>query len=528
MTESPTQRIRDVELGRDVRIMDFVNLYGCSIGDQTLIGTFVEVQEGVRIGARCKIESHSFVCAGTTIADEVFVGHHVSFTNDRRPAATTEAGEPKGPGDWVLEPAVVESRASIGSGAVILPGVTIGAGAMVGAGSVVTRDVGPGTTVAGNPARPLPPREDSDRITLFDPLAEYAEIGRAVEEAIARVVRSGRFIGGPEVAGFEAEFGEAVAGRAVAAVGSGTDALRLALVGLGVGPGDEVILPANTFTATAMAVEGVGAIPVVADVDPELHVLTAAQVEPVLTAATRAIVPVHLYGHPAPMPELLELAAGGIAVLEDAAQAHGALGHGRPAGAWGTAAAFSFYPSKNLGAYGDAGAVVGDHDLIARMRVLRDLGRDDRGAHVEIALNSRLDAMQAAVLRAKLPHLAEWVDRRRALADGYRERLADVPAILPVEAPWARHAYHLFVIRVADRDAVREALSAEGIETGIHYPTPIHLQPAHAGRVKVPRPVDVTERLAGEILSLPLHPQMTSDDQDRVAGALARALRRAP
>jgi dTDP-3-amino-3,4,6-trideoxy-alpha-D-glucose transaminase len=424
---------------------------------------------------------------------------------------------------------VVESRASIGSGAVILPGVTIGAGAMVGAGAVVTRDVSPGTTVAGNPARRVGPPEASEGITLFDPRAEHREIGREVEDAIGRVVRSGRFIGGPEVEAFEAEFGEAVAGRAVAAVGSGTDALRLALAGLGVGPGDEVVLPANTFTATAMAVEGVGAVPVIADVDPELHVLTAAQVEPLLTSATRAVVPVHLYGHPAPMPELLELAsARDVAVLEDAAQAHGALGHGRPAGAWGTAAAFSFYPSKNLGAYGDAGAVVGEPELIDRMRVLRDLGRDGGGAHVEIAVNSRLDALQAAILRAKLPHLAGWVERRRRLAEGYRERLAELPVTLPVEAPWARHAYHLFVIRVANRDDVRTALAAAGIETGIHYPTPIHLQPAHAGRVKVPRPVEVTERLAGEILSLPLHPQMTADDQDRVAGALARALRHAP
>ena len=215
-------------------------------------------------------------------------------------------------------------------------------------------------------------------------------------------------------------------------------------------------------------------------------------------------------------------------MLEDAAQAHGAMGYGRPAGAWGTAAAFSFYPSKNLGAYGDAGAVVGEPELIDRMRVLRDLGRDDRGVHVEIALNSRLDAIQAAILRAKLPHLQDWVQRRRSLADGYRERLAELPVNLPAEAPWARHAYHLFVIRLANRDQVREALAAGGIETGVHYPTPIHLQPAHAGRVKVPRPLDVSERLAGEVLSLPLHPQMTGEDQDRVAGAMERALRGAP
>ena len=365
-------------------------------------------------------------------------------------------------------------------------------------------------------------------VPLFDAVAEHAEIGPAVEAAIRRVVRSGRFVGGPEVAAFESEFATAVEGRAVAAVGSGTDALRLALAALGIGPGDEVVIPANTFTATAMAVESLGAVPVVADVDPDLWVVTAELVEPLLTSATRAIVPVHLYGQMAPMPDLLELAAGrDVAVVEDAAQAHGASAHGRPAGAWGRAAAFSFYPSKNLGAYGDGGAVVGDDGVVERVRVLRDLGRNPEGAHVEIAVNSRLDAVQAAVLRTKLPHLRRWIDRRRAVAARYREALSDVPVGLPAEASWGVHAYHLFVVRVgAGRDEVRRALAEGGVEAGVHYPAPIHLQPAHAGRVKTPRGAAVAERLTGEILSLPVYPQITAGQQDRVAELLRDATAR--
>jgi dTDP-3-amino-3,4,6-trideoxy-alpha-D-glucose transaminase len=361
-------------------------------------------------------------------------------------------------------------------------------------------------------------------VPLYDPRAEYRELGAEVDSAVHRVVRSGRFVGGPEVEGFESELGERLEGRAVAGVGSGTDALRLALIGLGVNPGSEVILPANTFTATAMAVESVGAVPVLSDVDPDLHVVTPELIEPLLNAETAAIVPVHLYGQPAPMASLVALAAAhGVPVIEDAAQALGSTVEGRPVGVHGTAAAFSFYPSKNLGAYGDAGAVACGPDLRERLLTLRDLGRDPAGSHVTLGSNSRLDALQAAILRAKLPHLDGWVARRRALAARYRELLAQVPLELPVEAGWGTHSFHLFVIRLAGRDRVRGALAASGIETGIHYPVPIHLQPAHRGRVRVPFAPAVAERLAAEILSLPLYPQMTHAQQDRVVAELARA-----
>jgi dTDP-4-amino-4,6-dideoxygalactose transaminase len=363
------------------------------------------------------------------------------------------------------------------------------------------------------------------RVPLFDARAEYAELRTDIDAAVHRVLESGRFIGGPEVEGFETKLGELLEGRAVAGVGSGTDALRLSLLALAVSPGAEVILPANTFTATAMAVESMGAIPVLSDIDPDLHVLTPELVEPLVTRDTAAIIPVHLYGHPAPMGPLAELAeAHGVPLIEDAAQALGTLIDGRPAGVHGRAAAFSFYPSKNLGAYGDAGAVACDPELRERIMVLRDLGRDPSGSHIRLGSNSRLDAIQAAILQAKLPHLERWVGLRRQQADRYRELLAGLPVELPAEAPWARHGYHLFVVRVAERDRVRAELIAAGIEAGVHYPVPIHLQPAHTGLVKVPAALPNAERLAGEILSLPVYPQLTDDQQRFVVDALAGAL----
>lgn len=525
MSSAPLKNIRDARLGRNVRIMDFVNIYGCSIGDETLIGPFVEIQSGASIGPRCKIESHSFICSGTRLESEVFVGHNVTFTNDRRPSATTEHGDLKTDEDWNLEPVVVETRAAIGSGAVILPGVRIGREALIGAGAVVTVDVPPHSVVAGNPARLISRPAAKPGIGLVDLGAELAEIRREVEWAIRRVVESGRYVGGPEVVAFEAAFSAVVGHRPVAAVNSGTDALRLGLTAMGVGPGDEVIVPAHTFTATVMAVQAAGATPVIADVDPETYVVTPAQIEPLLGPSTKCVIPVHLYGHPAPMDEIMELAESrDIAVLEDAAQAHGAALGGRPVGAWGRAAAFSFYPSKNLGAYGDGGAVTGDREVVESVRMLADLGRDSSGEHVELASNSRLDALQAAILLTKLPHLADWNARRRGLAMRYRDLLQDAPISLPVEADRAFHVYHLFVVRTPRRDEVLDALQRAGVHVQVHYPTPVHLQRAHAGRVKVPMRPRIAERLCREVLSLPLYPQMTHGEQDRVVAALQAVL----
>ena len=362
----------------------------------------------------------------------------------------------------------------------------------------------------------------NDDVHIFDTKAEYQEIKEEIDEAVARVLSSGRFVGGPEVDAFEEEFGAICGDRSVAACNSGTDALSLALLALGVGAGDEIIMPANTFSATAMAAEFIGATPVICDVDPELHVITAELIEPLITEQTRCILPVHLYGHPCDMREVMQLAdQRNLTVVEDAAQAHRASAHGRPMGSWGHAAGFSFYVSKNLGAYGDGGAVAGDPDLVARVKTLRDLGRDPSGQHIAVGINSRLDAIQAAILRVKLRHLATWEERRRRLADRYRSLLADLAGVsLPTEASWARHVYHLFVIRVQERDDVMRKMADVGVHAGIHYPTPIHQQPAHHGRIKVPAGAPVAEKLSREILSLPLYPQLDEAQQDKVVDAL--------
>ncbi|MGH2755119.1 MAG: DegT/DnrJ/EryC1/StrS family aminotransferase [Actinomycetota bacterium] len=364
-------------------------------------------------------------------------------------------------------------------------------------------------------------------VPLLNPSDEMSEIRDEVDRAIDGVLSSGRYIGGPEVVGFEDEFSSVVGGRSVAAVNSGTDALQLGLTALGIGAGDEVIIPANTFTATAMAVQAIGAVPVIADVDEDLYVIRARAVEPLITSRTRCIIPVHLFGHPAPMEELTELAAAhGLKILEDAAQSHGATAHGRRVGSLGDAAAFSFYPSKNLGAFGDAGAVVGERELVERVRVLRDLGRDDEGAHVETGVNSRLDALQAAILRVKLRHFEDWQKERRLRAERYAEALADLPVGLPVEAAWAEHVFYVFVIRISQRDRILDALRNDGVGAQVHYPVPVHLQPAHRGKVSVPQPLPVSERLAGEILSLPLYPHLPPAAQDHVMDSLRRALER--
>lgn len=354
-------------------------------------------------------------------------------------------------------------------------------------------------------------------IPLFDPRREYATIKNDIDRVISETLASGRFIGGEVVRGFESRFASFLGADAAAGVNSGTDALRLALTALGIGPGDEVIAPANTFTATIMAIQNVGATPVLVDVDPSSYMMTPSTIEPAVTRSTRAIIPVHLYGATARMDKICELArSGGLFVVEDAAQAHGAEFLGRRVGTWGDAGCFSFYPSKNLGAYGDGGAVVGSNGLAEKVRMLRDLGRDEEGNHVEVGINSRLDALQAGILDVKLAYLDKWIADRRALASRYDEAFAGTRIVGPIKPENGTHVYHLYVVRVSDRAHVLDAARTAGIEVGIHYPVPVHHQPAHVGRVKVPFETPVTEALASEIASLPLFPQMTTDEQDRV------------
>jgi dTDP-3-amino-3,4,6-trideoxy-alpha-D-glucose transaminase len=340
-----------------------------------------------------------------------------------------------------------------------------------------------------------------------------------VRAAIDRVIERGWFVLGPEVEAFEAEFAEASRAKYAVGVGSGTDAIALTLRALGIGPGDEVITTPLSAAYSALAIMMTGARPVFCDIDPERLTLDPARVEDAIGPRTRAILPVHLYGQPAAMRALGEIASRrGLAIVEDCCQAHLATESGRPVGTLGAAGAFSFYPTKNLAALGDGGAVItNDPDLAGRLRRLRNGGQTDRYRHQEFGINSRLDDLQAAVLRARLPRLDGWTARRRALAARYRTALAGTSLHVPPELD-AGHVYHLFVVRSTARDELRTYLAERGIETLIHYPVPIPRQPALAAAD--PADCPLASRICNEVLSLPLSPGIRDADVDVVAAAL--------
>lgn len=367
-------------------------------------------------------------------------------------------------------------------------------------------------------------------IDLADPLAAYLADREAIDAAVARVLGSGAYILGREVAAFEAEFAAWLGAPHVAACANGTDALVLALRALGVGRGDTVATVSHTATATVAAVEMTGAVPLLLDVDPRRYTLDPEELGAVLAAPpaglapVKAVVAVHLYGQPAEIDAIAGLARRhGAALVEDCAQAHGAALDGRAVGTWGEAAAFSFYPTKNLGAFGDGGAAAtADPELAARIGRLRQYGWDEARRSVEPGVNSRLDELQAAILRVRLARLDADNARRRAVADAYDAALAGGPGRPPWRAPGATHVFHQYVVGHDDRDAVRERLARAGVGTGVHYPVPVHLQPAYRGRVALgPAGCRVTERLAGEILSLPMHPHLSEGSVRRVCTALA-------
>jgi dTDP-3-amino-3,4,6-trideoxy-alpha-D-glucose transaminase len=364
------------------------------------------------------------------------------------------------------------------------------------------------TATASYPALPLAATEGT-KVPFIRLDSAFPELFAELMETVERIAEKSAFTLGPELERFEEAFAAFCGAEHAAGVSSGTAALEIALRGLGVGPGDEVIVPTYSFIATAEAVSTVGATPVIVDVDPETALITTEIVEAALTARTRCVIPVHLFGRPVEMDPLLALCRSrGIAVVEDACQAHGALYRGQPVGSLGDAGCFSFYPTKNLGGWGDGGALVtNDPDLDARVRLLRSHGEGVRHHHELATGTHRLDTLQAAILEVKLRHLPEWNQRRRDAADALRAGLAGSSVISPAPAPAdSDHVYHLFVVRCAHRDALRDHLDGCGIASAIHYPTPIHLQPAYAklglGRGDLP----VAERLASENCSLPIFP----------------------
>ena len=366
-----------------------------------------------------------------------------------------------------------------------------------------------------------------------DPKASYLDSRAEIDAAVRKVLEGGWYILGEEVAAFEREFATFIGAPHGIGTASGTDALVLGLKALDVGPGDGVVTVSHTAVATVAAIEIAGATPILVDVDPVTFTMDVEDLRAVLerppsgVKTIRAIVPVHLYGHPAPIEAICALAARhGAAVLEDVSQAHGASVGGRRLGRFGALGAFSLYPTKNLGAFGDGGVIVTEDEAVAeRLKALREYGWRRRYISDSAGFNSRLDELQAAILRVKLARLDADNQRRRAIAAAYDTGLAGLPLTLPRELPGAVHVYHQYVVRVAGRDAVKAALAVRGVGSNIHYPLPVHLQPAYLGRTAMgPSGLRATEALGGEILSLPIYPQMDAAMTARVIGALHQVL----
>ena len=371
---------------------------------------------------------------------------------------------------------------------------------------------------------------EQTKVPFVDLQAQYRSIASEVTDAMMRAVEHGNYILGDDVRLFEEDFAKYIGTSDAVAVGSGLDALELALRAYDVGPGHEVITAANTFIATVLAIMATGARPVLVDVDQETYNIDPAAIEAAITSKTKAIMPVHLYGQPADMQPILELAREhGLIVIEDAAQAHGAWYDGCRAGALGHAAGFSFYPAKNLGAYGDGGMVVTNEAATAeKIRRLRNYGQRVKYEHPTIGTNSRLDTIQAAILRVKLRHLDGWNSARREHAASYNALLAGIPIILPKTAQKCTHVYHLYVIQVDRRNEMQELLTARGIGTGIHYPIPIHRQGACASLGYRKGDFPVTENAAARILSLPMYPELTIEQCEFVAETLRQAISASP
>ena len=371
-------------------------------------------------------------------------------------------------------------------------------------------------------------------IPFFLTKPQYLTIKDELDAAVQRVLDTSFFVLGQELTAFEAAWADYLGVARAVGVGSGTEAIHLALRVLDIGPGDEVLTVSHTAVATTVAISSTGATPVFVDIDPHTYTMDCADLERRITPRSKAIVPVHLYGHPADMDRILPLAEShSLVVVEDAAQAHGAAYRGRRCGTLGAAGAFSFYPTKNLGAYGDGGAVVtNDVALAERLVLLRNYGWSERYYSAIKGYNSRLDELQAAVLGAKLPYLDRWNARRRRLAALYTAALAgDTLGVtgastiqVPTEAAWATHTYHLYVVRLPERDRVQARLRERGIATQVHYPVPVHLQEAYRDLGYTPGSLPHTEQAAAEILSLPLYPELTDDDVQYVAAALRETL----
>jgi dTDP-4-amino-4,6-dideoxygalactose transaminase len=368
----------------------------------------------------------------------------------------------------------------------------------------------------------------TDWVPLADPRADNRSLRSELAAAVASVIEGNNYILGPQVSAFETALATSIGAAGAVGVGTGTDALVLAMLGAGIGAGDEVVAPSHTAGATIAAIRMINAVPVLVDVDAQTFCIDAEAVDAAIGPRVKAIIAVHLYGHPADLPRLNAIAdRHNVVLMEDCAQAQGASLDGRPVGTAGQAGCFSFYPTKNLGAIGDGGAVTSDDpEFLARIRAMRTYGwKKAQYAELPNGRCSRLDEVQAAILSVKLASLKTWNERRGRVAAAYGQAFADLPLICPTERPGARHAYHLYVVRSAKRDALEVALRARGIRTGRHYPWPAHAQPALVEGARIPAPLSVTDTLQREILSLPMFGAMTDAQVERTIAAVRDAHR---
>jgi dTDP-4-amino-4,6-dideoxygalactose transaminase/acetyltransferase-like isoleucine patch superfamily enzyme len=513
---------------------------GCVIGENVIVGRAATVENDCEIGDGTRIQTSAYITALSKLGKNVFIAPMVCTTNDNYMGRTEERFKHR-------KGVTLEDGGRIGGGAVILPGVTVGKEAVVGAGSVVTRDVAPRKIALGTPARvvkDVPPEQliysgvsacprgeasSAMQVPSFDLTRQNSKLRDELMAAIGEVVDSGQFILGGHVERLEETVAEICGVKHGIAVANGSDALYLALMAADVGPGDEVITTPFTFFATAGSIVRVGATPVFCDIDPETFNIDPMQIEARITARTKAILPVHLYGQSAEMDPINSIAAKhGLTVIEDAAQAIGARYHNRSVGSLGHMACISFFPTKNLGAFGDAGMVVTDDDSHAeRLRMLRAHGARKKYYHELLGINSRLDTLQAAILNVKVKHLRGWIDARRSLTEGYNRGLAMAAnaARCPAVLEGAYHVYHQYTIKVSHRDAVQEGLKLRGIGSTIYYPLPLHLQPVFENLGYKLGDFPESEKAAEEALSLPMFPELKRSEQEYVVEQLCDILR---
>jgi len=521
---------------------------GVSIGPATQIWHFCHLSSGARIGARCtlgqnvfvgrdvsigsgvKVQNNVSVYAGVTLEDDVFVGPSVVFTNVKNPRAPIDRKHE-------FQPTLVKRGATVGANATILCGVTLGEYCMVGAGAVVTRDVPAHAVVVGNPARlvgqvdeegheqpPTGAASAGKTIRLLDPVAENASFQGDLEEAALAVLRTGDFILGQHVRKFEEECADFLGVEHAIAVSSGSDALLMSLLAAGIGPGDEVLTSPFSFFATVEAIVRVGAVPRFVDITPDGFLMDVHRLAARLTRKTKAVIAVHLFGQALDWAAVrAELAARGVALIEDAAQAFGAEGHGGRLGVSAFSSCFSFFPSKNLGGFGDGGLVTTDNANTAEtLRRLRVHGAVQKYHHAFVGGNFRLDALQAALLSVKLKHVPELLRRRQHNAEYYFERLGPLAAaegfILPSRT--STHTYHQFVIQTNDRDTLQAALAREGIETAVYYPLSLARQPALLAFAEPNHALPHCDAACARVLALPVQPGLTRSDLERVSAAV--------